>query len=423
MIRVALALRLAAVLLWLPAGVLHAQAELTGTPADLPPEAQVRSALAGSPRLQAAVESIATGEARQRQLRAGPHEWQAVVSAQRRKDALGMTHSEQEYGLQTGVRWPWKSSLDRKLGATVQEAGVLQYLDAWHETGRDLLDLWYGWVHAESLAQLAARQQDSARVQRDAVERRVEAGDAARLDLQLAEAELQRASAARIQAQRDAQLARAALTQEFPGLTPSLPDLSSPPPELTGDDSRWRERILQDNHEVELAQAQGEQARLLAERATRERLADPTIGLRYSDNLDGDRRVIGMSFSLPLGGPGRSAAAALARSEARRAEAQARRTLDHVHAAAQSIITDARQSLAGWRDQQEAWRQLQGAADAVARGYEQGEFDIGTRVTASRAAQEAEQEALEARVRAGWAHARVLLDAHLIWRPDREELH
>lgn len=395
----------------------------TGWASDLPPEQQAREALAASPRLQMAVESIARGEARQQRLQAGPHEFELQALTRQRKDNAGANHTEQEYGLARGLRWPWKYSLDQRIGSLAAEVGELSYLDAWHEAARDLLVLWFGWVQAEGSAALAERQQGVGEEERAAVSRRVEAGDAARLDLQLVEAEQQRLRAAAREARRDALLAREQLLQEFPALALTLPDLDGEPQALEGPDAAWLARIVEENHEVELAAAIRDEAGLAAERARRDRLADPVVGLQYSNNLDGDRRVVGLSFTLPLGGSGRSADAAMARSEARRAEAGARQAINRVESAARAAVDDARHSQAAWQDQRAAFELQQRAAETTARGYAQGEFDISTLLTARRAALQAQQQLIEARVRAGYAHARVLLDAHRIWLPDREESH
>jgi len=83
-----------------------------------------------------------------------------------------------------------------------------------------------------------------------------------------------------------------------------------------GSDDEWIQRILSDNHEIELAEGQQEQAHIVAQRAGREMMPDPTVGVRYSNNLGGIRRVVGVTFSVPLGGPSRSAAHAAALGEA-----------------------------------------------------------------------------------------------------------
>jgi cobalt-zinc-cadmium efflux system outer membrane protein len=415
-------LRLGAPLLLL--AVANAQAaESAPEPAiwSLPAATEVHQAMQQSPLLQVAVESVAQGRARQSLLRAGPHELEVSALAQRRTNEFGQTGNEQEYGLQTGVRWPWKRALDLQIGSFAREVGELSYLDAWHEAGRALLDHWYAWLHAEYTARLHDQHLEVLQGQQEAVARRVTAGDAARIELQLAESETLRLRAARIQAQRDARLAQEVLVREFPLLPLQLPAALQTPATLPESDTDLLKQIIEENHEIELAAARREEAMLSSERAARDRLADPSIGVRYTNNLGGERKVIGLTFSMPIGGAARTAQAALARSNAREAAAGALRTQDSVSAAARSAVADARHSLSSWQEAQAAQQQVQSVAAATAQGYSLGEFDISVLLAARRAALLAEQELLDALVRAEWSHARVLLDAHRLWAPPGHE--
>ena len=130
---------------------LAAQADNGGLPA----QDMVMQALRESPRLQVQVESIEQGMPRQRKRRAGPHEWQVAAMQQQRTEASGQRFDEQEYGLQRGLRWPWKVSIDRRLGTQERLVGELTYSDSWHEAGRDLLDMWFEWVGAEQSVKIA----------------------------------------------------------------------------------------------------------------------------------------------------------------------------------------------------------------------------------------------------------------------------
>ena len=190
---------------------------------------------------------------------------------------------------------------------------------------------------------------------------------------------------------------------------------------MPGSDTEWLDRIIAGNHEIELADAQAAGMQLAADRAGRNRLADPSLGLRYSDNLDGNRKVVGLQFSMPIGGGGRSADAAIARSEARIAAAQAAGSRAQVDAAARSAISDARLRYRAWRDLQEAHVQQQQSATAATRGYELGEFGIAMMIAARRSALESQLALESAQLQALRAHARVLLDAHQLWAPEHHD--
>ncbi|MCC6631791.1 MAG: TolC family protein [Gammaproteobacteria bacterium] len=383
--------------------------------AGLPAPEDVMNALRDSPLLQKESEAIEQGVQRERKRRAGPHEWQIAATQQQRTEASGARFDEQEYGLQRGLRWPWKASVDRRLGTQERLVGALIYSDAWHEAGRSLLDMWFEWFGAERSVSIAEAQLQSLRQQQRSVERRVEAGDAAAVELQLADAETQRMQSARNLAALAAMHAREALAREFPGLPLVLPAEPEDPAALPGTDAQWMEHITADNHELELAQSQATAARLAAERASLDRLADPTLALNYSDNLDGNRRLLGLTVSVPIGGTARSADAAIARSQSRAAEANVRLITDRVQSDARAAIAASHLSLRNWQDLTEASAKMRRAADAAARGYELGELDLAVTLSARRQALEAEQQLMMAHLTALHDHARVLLDSHRLW--------
>lgn len=399
----------ATVVMMCSAAATHAQSS-----AGLPPAAAVMDALRESPRLLAQVEAIEQGVQQERKRRAGPHEWQIAATQQHRTEASGQRYDEQEYGLQRAVRWPWKASIDRRLGTQERMVGELTYSDAWHEAGRDLLDLWFEWLVAEQAVRIADDQLRTLQEQQRSVERRLQAGDAAAVELQLAEAETRRMRSSRNELSIVALKAREALAREFPALPLRAPEEATPEA-LDGPDSQWLDAIAADNHELELAKTEAKAAQLQAERTSAERLADPTLGLRYSDNVDGNRRLIGLTVSLPLGGTSRSADAALARSQQRAAEANLRAVTERVHSDARTDVAAARSSLRSWQDLAEATVLMRRAAESAARGYELGELDLAVTLTARRQALEMEQQLSRARLIALHDHARVLLDSHRLW--------
>jgi outer membrane protein, heavy metal efflux system len=388
-----------------------------GNALSLPEEAAARQALEQSPRLQLAHESIAMGVARESKHRAGTHEWELYALAQQRTDPTGVRYDEQEYGVQRAVRWPWKYSMDRDIGARTREAGELSYLDAWHEASRKLLDLWFEWLDAERTSTLLAGQAELLRQQQDIVARRVASGDAAQLELQLAAADAGRVRAIGADAKRRAAFARESMLREFPDLATAAPARLGIPSDLPDDDATWTTRIVAQNHEIVLADTEAEAARLTADRAGRDRLADPSIGLRYSDNLDGNRKVVGLQIVMPIGGSSRAADAAIARSEARMAAAAAHGTRLAVEAAAHTVIGDARLRYRTWSELDATHVQVQETAAAATRGYELGEFEIATMLNARRQALESQLALETAQIQALRAHARVLLDAHQLWAP------
>lgn len=197
-----------------------------------------------------------------------------------------------------------------------------------------------------------------------------------------------------------------------------LPPVFPRPAPLAGSDEAWVETILEENHEIELAKGRADAAALQATRARRDRIPDPSLTLQFSDNLDQNRRVVGLRVSIPIGASGRAADAALARSHAVVAEAEADQVRKDVEAAARLDVVNAHASHRQWQRYDEAATQANAAAAAVSRGYEVGELGITDLLLARRQQLDAQLQAEDALLSAHEAQARLWLDAHRIWAPD-----
>jgi cobalt-zinc-cadmium efflux system outer membrane protein len=247
------------------------------------------------------------------------------------------------------------------------------------------------------------------------VHSRVRAGDAPGLEEQLAQSEVDRQSASVIAAEQQQQEAMLSLQRSFPDL--ALPDTVQiePPEVLPGSDDDWAGRILADNHELALAEGQREQAVLAARRAGRDRFPDPTVGIRYSHNFDGNRRVVSLTVSVPLGGPARSAAYSAALGDASVSSQKAKDVRLKVEADARRATLRMRSTNLQWQQLQQVASRSRSSAEAVAKGYSLGEFTITELLLARRQALEAEMAAALAQLDALEAAARLQLDAHEIW--------
>ncbi|MGC8000943.1 TolC family protein, partial [Salmonella enterica] len=79
---------------------------------------------------------------------------------------------------------------DRKLGqATLDESKAL-YGEAMHEAAKDLLELWLDWVQTDAIYVLSKDMLQFSTDNLAVVQKRAKAGDAARLDVSLAQGEL-----------------------------------------------------------------------------------------------------------------------------------------------------------------------------------------------------------------------------------------
>ena len=405
---------------WAGAGAITTAAA-QALPPVLPPADIAAQVLAQLPQVRAASAGIPLAQARSQRLQAGPHDWVAKAAASRRSDAQGGRSSDTEIGLETSVRWPAKVAADQRLGSAAVSLGQGVFADTWHEAARSLLTDWFDALRETRSAALLQAQIQLAARQLATTQRRVQAGEAAPLELLAAQAEEARIQALAARAQAQIYLRRQALQRQYPGLPDPANTLAAFTPAWPGAEAprlpvaHWAGQILADNHELELAQARAEQADLQAQRVQLEQRADPTLGVRTTRERSGQERVWGVYVSIPLGGAGRRAdfEAALAQAEiARQEHAQVRQ---RVETQAWRTASEAEQARTVRQQLQQALAQIQQSAALQARAYELGESPLADLLLARRNALEAQLAAETASLDEMQAHAKVLLDAHRLW--------
>lgn len=394
----------------------------------LPPPATVQQVLAQWPQVRAAGAGLALAQARGERLRAGPHDWVAKAGASQRREQGGTRYAETEVGLETGMRWPGKVAADRQLGSAVEQVAVLAQADAWHEAARTLLADWFDALRAARTAQLLRVQEALMARTLAAMQRRVDLGEAATLEWLATQAEHARVQAQARRAEAQDTLGRQGLLRRYPGLSDPAsllpPDDAPWPAGAPAGDARgpddataWVARILDDNHELELAEAQAGQARLQAERTHLERTPDPTVGVRATRERGGQEHVLGVYLSLPLGSAGRRADAQAALAQAEVARQDLARTRQRVEAEAWRVVGEAAQARATLAQQRQALAYSEKSAALQARAYALGESGLGDWLLAQRGTLDARLAAETAALDAQQAQARMLLDAHRMWTP------
>lgn len=394
----------------------------------LPPPATVQQVLAQWPQVRAAGAGLALAQARGERLRAGPHDWVAKAGASQRREQGGMRYAETEVGLETGMRWPGKVAADRQLGSAAEQVAVLAQADAWHEAARTLLADWFDALRAARTAQLLRAQEALMARTLATMQRRVDLGEAATLEWLATQAEHARVQAQARRAEAQDTLGRQGLLRRHPGLPDPAsllpPDDAPWPAGAPAGDARgpddataWVARILDDNHELELAKAQAGQARLQAERTHLERTPDPTVGVRATRERGGQEHVLGVYLSLPLGSAGRRADAQAALAQAEVARQELASTRQRVEAEAWRVVGEAAQARATLAQQRRALAYSEKSAALQARAYALGESGLGDWLLAQRGALDARLAAETAALDAQQAQARMLLDAHRMWTP------
>lgn len=387
---------------------------------DLPPTPVAVAALEGASMVRIARSGIGIEEAQRQRLAAGPYEFVARAGLARRHDPIRL-YRDSELALERPLRSGEKAALDRRIGESGVQVARLSLVDARHEAGRMLLRMWFAHLRAIEERAVWATQLTVLRRQLEAVNGRVRAGDAPRSDLLLAEAALAQAEQGAGQADARIELTRVELSSAFPDLPlANLPPIAQPAlPE--DDESVWRTRVLEHNHELQIAQAQREQAALVASRTRADRIPDPTLGVRYFSERSGTDRVVGLTLSIPLPGAARDAAlqAALAQVDQRaeREAAVARR----IGGEASAVYRAARSSFETWGKAELAARRIGQHADLAARAYALGEGTLTEVLIARRSANESRLVALAAQAESQEARYRLILDAHRLWPFDDED--
>ncbi len=378
------------------------------------PTELARPLLEQDPRVAAARAGLAVARQESNILELSPYEWTAKAFGQRRSLDTGTQYREWNVGVERAIRLPGKRTADLTMGKATIEESEARFGEAMHESAKDLLSLWIDWLASERGRELAAANLQAVQDNVMAVDQRSRAGDASRLDLNLANAELAEQKRQNNDAQTQAAAAWARISGRFPGIQPLR--IALPSPLLMAEDvSPWRQRIMAESDVLKLAQTQLRMAQAQAEHASASRYADPTLGVYSTSEVGGRERLMGVSISIPLLGglrDSRSAKAAAAVEVARQTVELTQRELETEIATA---FVTARGLYESLQMAKEGARAMQDNAKLVQRAYALGEGDLQSLLLARRQATAAENSALQAQVSALKAYYGLLTDAHFIW--------
>lgn len=390
--------------------------------ADLPPTEQVQRALRVHPSVSAAAAGVRVEEANRDKLQAGPHEFALKLSGQQRRERpLDQNYREHEVALERAIRLPGKAARDAELGAVGIEQARVALGDALHESGRLLLGRWFAWQREAAAVREWAAQVEVLQRQHDVVGKRVAAGDAAKLEQLLSGAQLGQAEAQLAQAKDRRERAALELVQQFPAI--ALPtELTAPPPRaIVESPEYWRERILANSHELAVARVAAQRGRLAAQRLDAERLPDPTLGVKFGSERDGQERIVGLQLTIPLAGAARAAGARAGQAEAEAAGAREALALARIETEARRTISLARGAYGQWQRLADVAQRMEENARLLDKAWRLGEGQFADLQTARRLAIEARLAASQAHLEANEARYRLLLDAHELWVMDEGE--
>lgn len=348
-----------------------------------------------------------------------PHEWTTRATGQQRRLDSGPRYNEWNVGIERTLRLPGKAAADRKLGKATVEESQARHGAALQEAARELMASWVDWLAAERARELAENSLQSVQASLAAVEKRVRAGDASKLDLSIARAELAEQRRMDNDAKTQAAAAWSRLSTRFPGVKREI--LALPAPLPIGEDAAfWRERILAQSDELKVVQTQMRMAKARAERARADKTPDPTLGVYTASEAGGTERIGGIMISIPIPGGARDSrsAKAIAAVEVSRREVELKKR--QFETGIESAIVTARGAYDSLHIANEGAAAMQENAALMQRAYALGEAELQALLLARRQATAAMNNALQAQVTAVKAYYGLLVDAHLIWELDHE---
>lgn len=384
------------------------------TPPGFLPTGLARPLLDQDPGVVAARAGLEVAQQEANILDSSTYEWTTKANGQRRRLDSGPRYNEWNVGIERPLRLPGKAAADRRIGQSTIEESQARYGEALHEAARELMNLWVDWLGAERASELAADSLQATQSSLVAVEKRLRAGDASKLDASVARAELAEQRRLHNDAKTQALAGWMRLSTRFPGIGQQAISLPSPLP-IVQDGRAWRERILDENDELKALQAQLRIAEGRFDRARAERTPDPTVGVHTGSDIGGRERYTGVTISIPIPGGARSANSARAQAAAEMAGKDVelrRRQLDAQVASALTIAQGAYESLQIANEGAAAMREN---AELMQRAYALGEAELQALLLARRQQSAAMSNALQAQLTALKAYYGLLIDAHLVW--------
>jgi len=389
---------------------------------DLPAPAQVELALGQHINVLTAATEVKLERANQRKWDSGNYEFNVRAgSSQRTVTATGQILREWDVEVERPIRLFNKAAYDSDIGAEGVTRAEFALGDARHEAGRLLLHLWFNWQRDQTQVMQWQQQVEILAQQVQMTGKRKLAGDAPKMELNQAEAAAAQAGVSLQQASLRAQLTATELRRPFPDLVlPAQPTLAIPQP-IEHDLAYWKEQIFADNHELGMVQSDSRIQQLLAQRTSADRVPDPTIGLRYNSEREGEEKVAGVYISVPISFGVRGANADIAYRRAEIAHDRVASTTRRLEGDVEAAYTQAVSSYRIWQQAQEAARSVRENAELVARAYSLGENSLTDALNARRMELESTLAAAMAQLDANEARYRLLLDAHRLWQMDEPD--
>ena len=385
----------------------------------LPEATVVKDSLLNSPGIASALAKREAQRERARGIQAGHAEFTVRGNVQNRRAGLPEGRStESMISLERPLRLWGKSAQDTALALQTETVAGIEYTDALHEASRELLKQWFVYLRALAEHRNAMLNLEYIQQLQKQVERRLQRGELAQLDLTLAGAELSRAEAARNTS--EAQLAgiQATFTRRYPTivLPSTIPNVPMPP--MPRGHETLRESFLTRNHELNLLRAETRRLQLLAQRLNLERNPDPTLGIFTATERGGAEHVSGISLSFPIAGPARIANARMAIAEAQSLEAHAQQVEQTLAGGFDALWAQMMHKRSAAENLNQAAQKQLVAAEKSRKAFTLGEYTLTQALQVNRTASEYRHAAQTMQLEVVESVALLWLDLHEIWDLD-----
>lgn len=385
----------------------------------LPDPAAAEAALWASPMVANARGDFAAQTLRSQSLQRGREEWTVAADiAQRRVDTPQDRYAEWGMALLRPLRLPGRAAADRALASALTAHAEASLGEALHESGRQLLALWFDWLNEASQAQLWQAQRAVAEQQLATVNARIRLGEAPRSERVNAEAALAQVRLQQQQSSTRERQARNRLLAQFPGLPVTADEALPPPLSPVGTADEHVDAVLAHNHELFRARRQAEVLQAEARQLARRGSVDPNVGVFYKNEAGGNEHVLGMSVGLTLPGAARRTDQQAAEQLSASAQDAAIRLEQRLRQEARADFEAAIAEAANWQQADRAAQALDEAARLAARAYSLGEGSLDQVLLNRRLALDGQLMAQQAQLAALAADARLKLDAHRLWPLD-----
>ena len=389
----------------------------------LPAEAAVKDALLSSPLMQAARSKKEAGTARAKGIDSGNAEFTLRSTSQRRRDvAAGTQLHESMVSIERPVRFWGKRGMDADLATQTQAFADIEYADAMHEGARELMRFWFAYLRALADQKNAVTTFDLAAKMQRLTQSQLKQGEISQLDAELANAEFERITAARSVA--DAQLASSAsaFTRRYAGmvLPTHMPvglrlDASLKLPALTDTMAAMRQEFLDKNHELNMMRVDAQRLRLAADRASRDRLPDPTLGVFSGRERAGAETISGVMFSMPFPSASRFHHASAAVADAQAASDNVRLAEQQLGAMFDSMWIQFQHKRTAADNLKSAAQRQALAAEKSVKAYTLGEGSLSDVLLIARLASDNLNAAERMQLEVVELLALIRLDLHQIW--------